>query len=76
MTNRRIGCERLCFELTLLLVERKGVMGKARFTLSRQTMPRLVFEKVKEKKRRRRRRRGEMRATEGSYNEEGQGRTR
>ena len=27
MTNRRIGCERLCFELTLLLLKRKGVMG-------------------------------------------------
>ena len=34
MMSRRIGCERLGFELTLLLVKRKGVMDEARFILT------------------------------------------
>ena len=34
MTSRRIGCERLCFEPTLLLVERKGMLGDAGFILT------------------------------------------
>ena len=38
MTTKRIGYERLCFEATLLLVMREGLMGEAGFTLADAAM--------------------------------------